>query len=263
MLGKIFALSSIYKKEYDTYKLNFYLFTFNRIVEVTVYIFVWQAIYSQTGDAGGFTIAQMITYYILVISLLPIAIWGINEDIAYSIKNGQIHQELLSPISYFQYYFGIFIGEMRFALLIGIATFIICSVIWGIVAPASIASLLVAVLLILLGMPILYFIQMIVGIIAFYTNSIWGMQILRQAIISIFSGMIAPLTLFPNWFQTIANLLPFKEIIYTPIYLYLGQVSVSEVGFIVIKQIIWIVILYLFTKAFFHHAVKNVTVNGG
>lgn len=253
----------MHKKEYEIYKSNFYLFTVNRIVEVVVYICVWQAIYAQTGQAGGFTIEQMITYYILVISLVPITNWGINEEIAHSIRNGQIQKELLSPISYFQYYFGIYIGEMRFALKVGIATFIICMIIWGVVAPASFLALLTAILLIILGLPILYFLQMIVGIIGFYTNSIWGMQILRKAVTSIFAGMIAPISLFPQWFQTIANLLPFKEIVYTPIYLYLGQVQVNQIGIVIVKQIIWIAILYIITKVFFNHAIKKVTVNGG
>ena len=54
------ALGKMQLKRYNIYKSNFYLFTFNRIIEVIVYIFVWQAIYYQTGNAGGFTIAEMI-----------------------------------------------------------------------------------------------------------------------------------------------------------------------------------------------------------
>ncbi len=263
MLSKLIALSSMHRKEYKMYKSNFFLFTLNRLVQVVVYIFVWQAIYNQTGNSGGLSIEQMVTYYILIVSLAPIATWTINEDIAYSIRNGQIQKELLSPISYFKYYFGIYIGELRFALVVGTAILIICSILWKMVAPASILNLLFAILLIILEIPILYFFQLIIGIIGFYTNSIWGMEILKDAIISIFSGMIAPLTLFPNWFQQIANLLPFKEIVYTPVYLYLGQIELDTIWILIIKQIIWIILLYIIAKAFFKHAVKKVTVNGG
>lgn len=263
MLAKLMALGTMHIKEYDIYKSNFYLFTLNRIVEVVVYICVWQAIYTQTGTAGGFSISQMITYYILSVALAPIAIWGLNEDIAHSIRNGQIQRELLSPISYLQYYFGIYIGEMRFALKVGIATFVVCTIIWGVVMPSSLVALLAGIILILLGIPILYFLQMIIGITGFYTNSIWGMNILKKAIICIFAGMIAPINLFPEWFQVVANILPFQEVVYTPIYLYLGQIPIGEIGGIIIKQIIWIAILYILTKVFFHQAVKKVTINGG
>ena len=150
-------------KEYSIYKSNFYLFTLNRIVEVIVYIFVWQAIYNQTGDAGGFTIAQMVTYYILVVTLGPIALWGINEDMAHSIRSGRINKELLNPITYFQYYFGENLGEISFAMVVGIATFIICAIFWSVSLPVSILNFILFIIVVLLGVPIAFFLQMIVG----------------------------------------------------------------------------------------------------
>ena len=115
----------------------------------------------------------------------------------------------------------------------------------------------------ILGVPITFFIQMIVGTVGFYTNSIWGMQILRKAIIQIFSGIIAPITLFPLWFQEISKWLPFKELIYTPVNIWLGNIEMNEIFFIIIKQIIWGIILYFIARIFFNHAVKNITINGG
>ena len=89
------------------------------------------------------------------------------------------------------------------------------------------------------------------------------MQILRKAIISIFSGIIAPITLFPVWFQNLANILPFKELIYTPINIWLGQITINDIYFVIIKQVIWGVILYILAKVFFNHAIKKITINGG
>lgn len=263
MLKSMIKLAKMRFKEYNIYKSNFILFTLNRIVEVIVYVFVWQAIYKQTGNAGGLAIEQMVTYYILVTSLRPIALWGVNEDMAYSIRNGQIHKELLNPISYFQYYFGVNLGELAFAVVVGIATFVCCSIFWSVIVPSNIINFLLFVFVLVLSIPITFFLQMIVGTVGFYSNSIWGMQILRKAIISIFSGVIAPLTLFPEWFQTISNYLPFKELIYTPIHIYLGQVGMNEIGVIMVKQIIWGILLYIMAKLFFEHAIKKVTINGG
>ncbi len=263
MLKTILALAKMQFKNYNIYKSNFYLFTLNRIVEIIVYIFVWQAIYKQTGSAGEFSLSQIVTYYILAISFSSIAIWGINEMIAHSIRNGQINKELLNPISYFKYYFGINLGEIYFATVIGIATFIICSIFLKLVLPSNFIDFILCILVILLGIPITFFIQMIVGTIGFYTNSIWGMEILRKAIIQIFSGIIAPISFFPLWFQELSKILPFKELIYTPINIWLGQVSYNEIIFVIIKQTLWGIILYIIAKLFFNHAVKELTINGG
>ncbi len=263
MLKTMLALAKMQFKDYSIYKSNFYLFTLNGIVDVIVYIFVWKAIYNQTGNAGDFSISQMVTYYILAISFSSIATCGINEMMAHSIRNGQINKELLNPISYFKYYFGINLGEIAFSTVIGIAIFIICSIFWKLTLPVNIIDFILCLLVILLGIPITFFIQMIVGTIGFYTNSIWGMQILRKAIIQIFSGIIAPINLFPLWFQGLSNFLPFKELIYTPINIWLGQVSYNQIMFVIIKQILWGIILYVIAKLFFNHAVKNLTINGG
>lgn len=96
MLKTMIQLAKMQFNQYNIYKSNFYLFTLNRIVEIIVYVFVWQAIYNQTGNAGGFTISQMITYYILATAFSSIATWGINETMSYSIRNGQINKELLN-----------------------------------------------------------------------------------------------------------------------------------------------------------------------
>ncbi len=263
MLKTMIQLAKMQFNQYNIYKSNFCLFTLNRIVEIIVYIFVWQAIYNQTGNAGGFNISQMITYYILATAFSSIATWGINEIMAHSIRNGHINKELLNPILYFQYYFGMNLGELGFATIVGIATFILCAIFWKLVLPTNLLDFFLCIIVILLGVPITFFIQMIVGTIGFYTNSIWGMQILRKAIIKIFSGIIAPITLFPMWFQDLSKILPFKELIYTPINIWLGQVSYNEIIFVIVKQIIWGFLLYIVAKLFFNHAVKNLTINGG
>ena len=143
------------------------------------------------------------------------------------------------------------------------AIYVICSFFWKLTLPTSIMSFVLCIFVMILGVPITFFIQMIVGTVGFYTNSIWGMEILRKAIIQIFSGIIAPITLFPLWFQELSKWLPFKELIYTPVNIWLGNIDINEIFFIIIKQIVWGVILYFIAKTFFNHAVKNITINGG
>lgn len=184
-------------------------------------------------------------------------IWHIQLEI------GNINKELLNPISYFNYYFGLNLGELLFASIIGIATFLIASIFFNIILPQNILQLLLCLFIIILGIPITFFLQMIVGTLGFYTNTIWGLQILRKGIIHIFSGIIAPIYLFPKWFQNISEILPFQELIYTPINIWLGTASDINIAFIIFKQILWGVILYIIAKLFFEHAIKNLSINGG
>lgn len=263
MIKSMLALAKMQYKQYTAYKSNFYLFTANRFVEIIVFIFIWKAIYNQTGDAGGFTVAEMITYYVLATVIKPFVLWGINEDIAHSIRNGKINKELLNPLTYFQYCFGINIGEMLYGLIISITTFTVCCVVFGVIMPVNVINFAFVIIIILLGIPITFFIQMIVGTVGFYSSSIWGMEILKNATLSIFSGIIAPITLFPNWFQGISQILPFKDLVYTPVNVWLGKISTLDTLLIILKLIVWGFIMYGIARIFFNYSIKKITINGG
>lgn len=263
MIRKIWAIAKQNASEGLYYRFDLLLYIFNFLVEITVYIFIWLAIYQNGNQILGMDFQQITTYYILVVSLNPIIIWGINEEMGTAIREGEILRELLHPISYFHYYFGMRIGELIEAAIVGILTFGICAILFGVLPPAGFLNFLFFAIIVCLAVVVIYFFELILGMTAFYTDTIWGIEVLKRAILNIFSGMIAPITLFPEFLQKIANFLPFKDCIYTPINIYFGELSTIEIGQVIGKQCIWILILYVISKIVFHKAIKNITVNGG
>lgn len=263
MIKKIWAIAKQDAREGLYYRFDLLLYIFNYIVEITVYTFVWLAIYNTGNQVADMSFQEITTYYVLVISLYPIIFWGINDIMGEAIREGEILRELLNPISYFNYYFGIRIGELIESAIVGILTFIICSIMFKILLPSSLLNLIFFILLISFAIVVVYFFELILGVIAFYTNSLWGIEMLKRAILSIFSGMIAPITLFPEFLQKIAYFLPFKDCIYTPVNVYFGKLETIEILQVLLKQCIWIAILYIVAKLLFKKAIKNITVNGG
>lgn len=263
MISKIWRIGLQTAKEGLYYRFDLILYIINFIIQITVYVFIWLAIYNNGNQILGMSFEQITTYYILVVSIDPIISWGINEEMGISIRDGEILRELLNPISYFSYYFGIRIGELIEAAIVGILTFGICSLLFGVLLPQGLLNFVFFIILILLSIVIVYFFELILGMSAFYTNSIWGIEILKRSVLTIFSGMIAPISLFPQFLQKIANILPFKDCIYTPINIYFGNLENIEILQIILKQCIWIVVLYILAKILFNKAIKNITVNGG
>lgn len=260
---KILAIAKQNAYEGMYYKYDLLLYIFNFIVEITVYICIWMAIYNINADIQGISAEKMTTYYILVISLNPIIFWGINELIGDSIREGEIQRELLNPISYFNYYFGIRLGELLEGVVVSIITFIISSLIFGVLLPSSILNFILFLAMVSISVISLYMFEIILGLLAFYSGTTWGVEMFKRAIINIFSGAIAPLTLFPEIFQKIANVLPFKDYLYTPINIYFGDISNIEIIQVFIKQGIWVLVLYVLAKFLFNKAIKHITVNGG
>ena len=211
----------------------------------------------------GINFEQITTYYVLVVSLSPIISWGVNETIGKAIREGEILRELLNPVSYFTYYFGIRVGELFYSVLVGILTFGICAVLFNILLPQSLLNMLFFIIIVFLSVITVYFFEILLGMTAFYTDSIWGIEILKRSILHIFSGMIAPIELFPEWLQKILDILPFKDFIYTLINIYFGKLSNIEILGVILKLCIWIAIFYVIAKIVFKKAIKNITINGG
>lgn len=263
MISKLLMIAKQSAKENWYYRTDMILFVFNFIVSITVYVFIWLAIYNNGGQVLGMSFEQITTYYILVVTLDPIISWGINEEMGNSIREGEVLREFLNPISYFGYYFGIKMGDLVEAVTVGVITFIICLFLFGALAPAGILNFIFFIIVILLAVVSEFLFELILGMTAFYTNSIWGVEVFKRAILHIFSGMIAPIALFPEFLQKIVNVLPFKECIYTPINIYFGNLSYIEIFTVIVKQCLWIGIFYVIAKFVFKKAVKHITINGG
>ncbi len=57
-----------------------------------------------------------------------------------------------------------------------------------------------------------------------------------------FAGALLPLDLFPKTFQSIANLLPFRFLVFFPIQIFLEKETHPFEGFLTV--IVWIIVLY-------------------
>ena len=90
------------------YRVNFLARALFGLIPLTAMLYLWRAIYAgkgeSAGDVAGFSLAQMISYYLIV--QIVDALTAVNEDdwqIATDIKDGNISQFLLKPVNYLWY----------------------------------------------------------------------------------------------------------------------------------------------------------------
>ena len=103
-----------------------------------------------------------------------------------------------------------------------------------------------------------------VGSICLYTESIWGINIMKQVIVLLFSGATIPLAFFPDRLQSIAYRLPFQSIYNTPLRILLMQtVDLCEVSRMLLLQLFWCIMLTVLTSLFWRVSIRQITVNGG
>jgi ABC-2 type transport system permease protein len=99
--------------------------------------------------------------------------------------------------------------------------------------------------------------------IAFFTSYVFGLFMIKDALLSFLTGQLIPLSFFPEVVQKVFDFLPFSSMVYTPVMIYLGKYQGMELTFVMLRQAVWVVLLYAFGSFIWKLVVKRLVVLGG
>ncbi|AZB43209.1 hypothetical protein CEF21_13355 [Bacillus sp. FJAT-42376] len=233
------------------------------ILKLLIMFYFWHAVYRNQTSIQQLTLQDMLTY-IAVAMFVQGFVSGAGNELAREIKQGQIAIELMRPYDYlFKMIFMDFGQKASFFIRETIPMGLIAFLFIKISPPENMEQLLGFLASAVLGVWIGTFFDMLIGILAFWTVNVWGVQVLKEGVITFFSGALIPLTLFPEWLQSIAFALPFQAMVYAPVSIYTGQMAGTEILWTIAVQLIWLLLLYGLLKVMWNQAVKKVTIFGG
>ena len=126
--------------------------------------------------------------------------------------------------------------------------------------PVTILAFLISMFLSFL---IYIFFDYCFGMLAFVTTYIFGMTIIKNALLSFLTGRLIPISFFPAVFQKIFSFLPFTAMTYVPVMIYLGKYSGEEILIELGKQVFWAIFLFLIGKFLWKKVEKRIVILGG
>lgn len=263
---KYFALTRLGMLETIQWRLALFVMVLGNLLYLTLIYFLWKAIFASAGTdvVNGMTFEMTMVYLVLATSLYGVVELYLVWEIGRNIQNGKIVLDLLRPLKYKQYVFWENSGTLAVNFLLTfIPTFVIVGVITNGTIPIGL-NLIYFLVAFVFSIVINYNIDFIVGTICLYTESIWGINIMKQMIVALLSGATIPLAFFPEKFADVVNFLPFKAIYDTPLTLLMTrnpdlQMVASKLG----CSLFWMIAISLFSTFFWRVSVKQVTVNGG
>jgi ABC-2 type transport system permease protein len=85
----------------------------------------------------------------------------------------------------------------------------------------------------------------------------------KRVIIDLFSGLLLPLSFFPEGIQEVLKFLPFQGISYVPSMIFTSGFSSSETVQAILLQGIWVLILIVPIQALWILAKKMLVIQGG
>lgn len=237
----------------------------NLLYLIVVY-YLWKAIYASAGTdvVNGMTFSDTLIYLVLATALFNFMEMYVVWEMGRNIQSGKIALDLLKPMEYRSYVFwnysGTFVTQFLFTFL---PTFIVVAM----VTKGAISfgvNLLLFVFSVVMSVSINYSIDFLVGTICLYTESIWGINIMKQVIVMLLSGATIPLAFFPEPFKTIVYYLPFQSIYNAPLTLLLNSSpSLTDACITLGTQLFWCIVMLLISRIFWKVSLRQITVNGG
>lgn len=248
------------------FRLSAFVMVVGNLLYLIVVYFLWRAIYDSAGTdvVNGMTFSDTLIYLVLATALYNFMemyiVWMIGRDI----QSGKIILDLLKPMEYRKYMFWSYSGSfVTNFFLVFLPTFIVVAVVTNGAIHFGI-NLLFFVISVVMAVSINYSIDFLVATICLYTESIWGINIMKQVIVLLLSGATIPIAFFPEPFRTIVDYLPFQAIYNTPLSMLLDSDPKWDAVLISLGiQLFWVVFMLLVTKLFWKISVRRITVNGG
>lgn len=233
-------------------------------VGYAVPMLVWRHIYAERGELLPVPARSLFPYLLLAGVLNFVFTLGVDMRIAQRIRLGLIATDLVKPVDLQLTQLTQSLSDVVFNLVIALPFLVVAHGLWGADAlPASWFSLAAFCLSAGLALLIQFALAFIFVQAAFVTYSNYGIFVARNALHQAFSGLSAPLALFPPALHRVADWLPFRHTIHTPVSVYLGAVRGSEVLLTLATQLAWAVGLLMAGRVLLSASLRRLEIQGG
>ncbi|MFL5926595.1 MAG: ABC transporter permease [Gaiellaceae bacterium] len=225
--------------------------------------YILLAVFHHRSDVGGYDAADTVTYVWLAQALImTVYIFGWQE-LALRIRDGSIATDLSRPLDPQRYWLAFDLGRAPYHLLFrGVLPFVVGALVFQLnyPSPLDLAAFLVSVTLavvVSLGFRFLY------NSAAFWILDIRGVMTVAMTINLFLSGMVMPLSFFPDWLRSVAHALPFAAILQTPVDVWLGKHHGVGLAGVLALQLVWAVVLLALGRVALRTGARKLVVQGG
>jgi len=234
------------------------------LVEMLVARQLWIALYNGRLIYNGYTLDQTLTYVVLS---MVIANQQKDDGVQYMhsmIRSGDILFAFIYPL---HFTIGLIVSSLSslvISLLTTAAPLLLMAVfVLKVPLPDSPLLWLMFIISFFLGYLILNWIDILAGLLGFWTTETSGLVAWKRIIVAILSGAYLPLWIFPPAIERLIAYLPFRGIQYVPLSILVGWIGPESYLRELVVQIGWVVVLALIAEVLYRLALRKVSIQGG
>ena len=246
------------------YRLRYYTGIVTYFIYVSVYYFIWKAIFAHSARIEGFDFSQILTYIAVGWVIRSFYFNNIDQDMAQQVMEGKLAMDLIKPVNTQSMYVAQAFGEALFRLLLLTApAAVVLLLVYPLRRPASLAHFAGFFTSVVLSFFIVAGINFAVGTLAIRLKSILGLLRAKYFLLELFSGLLLPISFFPHAAQRLLAAMPFQYISYVPVLIYLGKISGAGIWTALGLQLFWVVALLLVGDMMWRWSSRKITIQGG
>ena len=257
-----------------SYKAQIIMWMVISFAEVFFILFLYRAIYQSNPNGfnaaiHGFTYNDMVLY--MITSFVFSFVMG-GGDTSYNIytdiREGTIANTLTKPVSYRLRHLSTFLGMVSLEIVIMIP---IMAITYGVfigfglfkvVFWEFLLNLLFFFIFTLLGCFINDAISYFIGMLVFFTDHLFGLNMARTALQGFLGGKMVPLA-FMGVVGIVFSYTPFAFLGSVPVLTLMGKMDYLQILLYILVALAWIIVIELINHLIFTYAIKKLTVQGG
>jgi ABC-2 type transport system permease protein len=247
-----------------TYRLATVVSLMASVLAYGVFLLVWREVYRQNPRPGPLSRDQMMAY--LVVAFVVNAILTIAVELRFlqRVRMGLVAGDLLRPLGFVFFQMAQATGDVLVNLLYAVPLYAFGF--WFVgsaLLPASTLATALGFVSLGLGFLIGFGVSYLMVQASFLLQSGYGVFFARAALHQIFSGLSAPLVMFPEGLARVARCLPFRHEIETPARIWLGHAGGVEALGLLLTQAAWGVGLIAAGELIFRSVMRHHQIQGG
>lgn len=246
------------------YRVSFVLYRVREVTGLLTMYFLWLVVLPNNGQLFGYTQSIMLTY-ILGTALLSDLIFATrSSNIASEINEGMLSNFLLRPINYLGYYFARDIGDkaMNVVFSIGELSLIILLLHPPLFVQTNAVFILLTIATSAVSLLLYFFFGVVFGFLGFWSNETWGPRFIFYQLLIFFAGGLFPLDILPKPLFSVIEYLPFTYLLYFPMKIYLGHISLFAIYKGIAISLLWLLIMYIVVQRLWMRGLRSYTAQG-
>ena len=257
------SIFSMVPKVFMAYQMWFWIGQVLNIIGMAIMVFFWRAVYNEANTIADLSMVQTLNYIMLAFIFMPLTDLDVIWEMGNQLRDGTIAHQLLRPIDFQMMFYAQNLGGLVTRLLLQIPIALIATVFFGLQWPSDIWTWGAFFISALLGYTVLFFFHWFLSCLTFYTTEVWGLGVLVLGFTTFLSGALVPLTMMPDWMQSIVYSIPFAQAIAVPVNLLTGITPPGDAPRVWLIQLLWVAGMWVASNLFFRVAVRKITVQGG